>query len=185
MSLFTESPITLVMLGGLAIFASGAFAFMLKKREFVFVAVVCFIATIALVAIERVIVSDKEQINATLQDLADKVENNDVDGILAYTSKLSGLSRRISSEMPNYEFDYCFITSGNEPKVNSRGEPKTAIVEFMVKAKLRFRGESVAVPRRVKLQFEQAPDGKWLIVQYAHKNPLGNSDSYGGQYDSF
>lgn len=176
MSWFTENPTTPVLLGLLAIFALLAFAYMLKMRKLVYVAIGVAILTIAVVVIESQIVTDRETIEATVHDLALAVEDNDIPGVTKYAS--TSIKARIEREMPRYEFEVCNILNLEPIEINETA-PVSSIVRFQCVARGTFLREQFQglVRRKVELKFRKEND-RWVIVNYRHYDPSNTSPGY-------
>ena len=172
MTWLTEDPTGSIMMGSLAILFFGALAFMLRKAIFVVLAVLSLLITIALVTAERMIVTDREQLRSDVHDLADAVQNNDVDRVLSFVSRqMPGTRSRIQSEMPQYEFRSCRIVGFNEISIDPDGQNATVafVVLVDVNAMKTYQYDGTG-HRRVELMFRKEPEG-WKIVNYAHYNP--------------
>ena len=176
MTWFTENPTQPVMLGLLVIFILGAFAFMLKKRILVYIAIVVALLTVAVVVIESQIVTDRERIETIVYKLSLAVEENDIQGVTQFAGK--NLKARIEKEMPKYEFEVCNILNLEPIKINETA-PVTSIVRFQCIARGTFRREQFqgAVRRKVELRFKKVDD-EWVVVNYRHYDPSNTAPGF-------
>lgn len=170
------NPGLLAFLGfviGLAVFVAWI---KVGKKELLYLLAAVVLIFIGLIAYERLTISDREAIEATLQRLARHLETNNREAIYeaihpASTEHLA----QARSELPNYTFDECRITKIYDTKLAADEKPKTAVVEFTVIAKGTFKSNADVfpgtVPRFVRLTMEQDAGGKWLVKDYFHDSP--------------
>lgn len=170
------NPGLLAFLGfiiGLAVFVAWIKA---GKKELLYLLGAVVLIFVGLIVYERLTISDREAIEATLQRLARQLQVNDreaiYDAIHPDATEHLALAR---SELPNYTFEECRITKIYETKVAADEQPKTAVVEFNIIAKGTFKTQADVfpgtVPRFVRLTMEQTADGKWLVRDYYHDSP--------------
>ncbi len=132
---------------------------------------------VALIFAERVMISDREAIEATLIKIAQDLKANNREAVYAAIHpKVPSLRGQAQSELPQYTFEDCRVTQIIETTINADAKPKTAVTEFYVAAKGSFSqgGQTyTGDPRRIiKLNLEQDADGQWKIVDYTHRAPL-------------
>lgn len=170
------NPFLLVFLGTVA--GLGAFVAwtMTGRKEAIFAGIGLLILFGALIVIERMSISDREAIEATLVKAARDLENNNHEGIYAFIHPDSQeMKQQAQAELPGYKFDECRITKIYETKINGDANPKTAVVEFNVIVKGSFKAGADAfsgqIPRLVRLDLVQDRDGKWKVTKYFHDSP--------------
>lgn len=171
------NPFLLAFLGCVA--CLGAFVAWIStgRKEALFALGGLIILFVALFITERIMISDREAIQATLLKIAKDLGENKREAVYAaiHPRATSHLAQA-QSELPQYTFEACHITQIIETTIDSAAKPRTAVTEFYVKAKGSFREGGQAYsgePRRiVKLQLEQDTDGQWKIVDYSHRAPL-------------
>ncbi len=119
---------------------------------------------------ERLVKTDKEQIEIILRDIAGHVENNDVDGVVQHIHTRAGNIRtRASNEMPRYRFDLARITKIREVEVDSNRPANKAKAEFTVRLQGSVVGTSSngTVIRIIELDL-QKEDDRWKVKDYTH-----------------
>lgn len=153
----------------------GSAAFMLGNRSLAMLATIVGICSIALVIVERYVVTDREQVRNLLYEVANDVEFNRHDAILAKMKKGSRAHDRAGPEMPNYKFRRCNVTGIRELSVDENANPLTASINFVVFIDVHAPTYQHDGPgrREVTLTFEKQPDGRWLIIDYSHRHPTG------------
>ena len=84
MALITENPIAIAVVGGLAA-TLAAVVFLARRTSGALVALAAIVAiTILLLVVERVVVTDREAVEASVEEVFDAVERNDLPGVLAW-----------------------------------------------------------------------------------------------------
>jgi hypothetical protein len=171
-----EQPLIIVVLGVGLIFGLGA-AWSATGRKELLYGVACALALlIAGLVTERLVITDREAIRATLQEIARDVKNNDRRAVVSHLHPSAPeLKQKAEGELPNYKFSECRVTKVNLIDVDSLAEPRSAIVEFNVLAAGTFRYEGLevtdTVPRWVQLHMLREADGRWTVVSYEHDSP--------------
>ncbi len=132
--------------------------------------------TVIWLIVERLVVTDREAIRATLGQIARDVQDNDLNRLMGHIAKGNpSLAQKARAEMPNYKFTECRVTKVHETDVDAGSEPRSAIVEFNVLASGTFRQGSLevsdTVPRWVRLQMVREEDGRWRVQDYEHGPP--------------
>jgi len=170
------NPFLLAFLGCVACLGAFVAWIMTGRKEAVFAGAGLLVVFLGLIATERMMISDREAIEAALVQAAKDLEANNHPGIYAFIHpSAKDMLLQAQSEMPNYHFEECRITKIYETKVDREAKPKTATVEFNVIAKGSFKAGGDAysgqVPRFVRLNLEQDKDGKWKVKDYYHDSP--------------
>jgi hypothetical protein len=132
--------------------------------------------TLVWLLVERLVVTDREAIGATLVELARDVQSNDIQRVTQHIAKANpSLSTRAQTEMPNYQFTECRVTKVHLTDIDASAEPRSAVVEFDVIADGTFRQAgfevSQKVPRWVRLHMVREEDGQWRVQDYRHAPP--------------
>lgn len=170
------NPFLLAFLGCVACLAAFVGWIMSGRKEALYAAAGLFIFFVALIIVERLMISDREAIRETIIHIARSVEKNDHQAVYAAIHpKAVDVLTLAQSEMPQYRFQECRITRVEETVINSTAKPKTAEVEFYVAARGSFKEGGFAeqsIPRIVRLFLEQDSDGKWKVTNYTHRAPL-------------
>jgi ketosteroid isomerase-like protein len=183
MNLLLEQPLAIVIVGVvLGLVAGTAWTSTGRKGWLVGLGLVV-VLTIAGLIVERLVVTDREAIEATLAEIARDVQSNDLRAVLRHVSSNNPeLQQKAEAEMPNYRFDECRVTKIFQLDIDASAEPRSALVEFNVIASGSFQQGGVeladrGVPRRVLLQMVREKDGRWRVQDYAHSSPLENLDA--------
>ena len=183
MNLLLEQPLAIVIVGVvLGLVAGTAWTSTGRKGWLIGLGLVV-VLTIAGLIVERLVVTDREAIEATLAEIARDVQSNDLRAVLRHVSSNNPeLQQKAEAEMPNYRFDECRVTKIFQLDIDASAEPRSALVEFNVIASGSFQQGGVeladrGVPRRVLLQMVREKDGRWRVQDYAHSSPLENLDA--------
>ena len=135
-------------------------------------AIMALILTIVAIAIERYVVTDSEQIKATLRQVAADVESNDIDRVIQHIHPYEeGVKALVRVTLPTVTFDEVRITKIHNVTVNAGFEPKQAIAEFnvvVIGSRGRFPDKQ-RYPRFVTVTFIQH-DERWLISHVTHED---------------
>lgn len=147
-----------------------------RKEALIAAAAIAGIFVVLIIA-ERMMISDREAIEATLAQIARDLEANNREAVYAaiHPSKPELLAQA-QAELPGYTFTECRITKIQETKINAEAKPKTAQVGFNVMVKGNFKQgadyfSGMTIARYVVLDLEQDSDGKWKVVHYEHHEP--------------
>jgi hypothetical protein len=175
MSWLYEQQLVIVALGVTLILALGAAWSASGRKELLYAIGAAFILLVAGLIVEKVVVTDREAIRATVLQIARDVQNNDRRAVLAHVhSGAQQLRRQAEAELPKYEFKELRITRINLIDVDKQAEPRSAIVEFNVIGSASERGGVVAldhVAQWVKLQMLREKDGRWTVAEFEHDSP--------------
>jgi hypothetical protein len=172
-----EQPLIIVVLGVALIFGLGVAWSASGRKELLYAVGVALALLIAALVIERIVVTDREAIRATLQQIASDVKSNNRGAVKSHVhSSAPELKAKADAEMPNYQFTDCRITKIHQIDVDDRVEPRSAVVTFNVIASGSFKqgGLEVSdanVPRWVELHMLREKDGRWGVAEYDHAPP--------------
>jgi low affinity Fe/Cu permease len=171
-----DTPIYIVLIGivvgvfvGIAWSASG-------RKELLYALIGVAVLTVAMLIVERVVITDQEAIQATLAEIARDVQANDMKRVIGHIAIGSpSLVQKAQNEMPNYEFTECRVTKIHKTDLDASAEPRSAIVEFNVRFDGKFKQGGVEVHgpgvRWIRLQMVREEDGKWRVLDYRHEAP--------------
>ena len=169
-----ENPVPTVLIGvlSLAILIGG---WLKTGWRSLIVAMVAVIAlTVGLVVLERYVVTDREQVDLTLREIAALVERNDIDGALKHVhSSGQRIRDAASGELRGYKFSKVSITSTPEIKLSPAHNPTQAVAEFNVVVVVSDAAgglSDVRAPRFVSVTFLKE-DGQWRVSDYKHDEP--------------
>jgi hypothetical protein len=171
-----EQPLIIVVLGVALILGLGAAWSASGRKELLYAIGAVLVLLIAGLVIERLVVTDREAIRGTLQEIASDVQSNDRRALGQHIhSTAPELRKRLDAEMPNYHFTECRVTRIHLIDVDANAEPRSAMAEFNVIATGTFRQSGIevtdTVPRWVRLHMLRETDGRWTVVDYEHDSP--------------
>lgn len=171
MSRFAESPVPW-LLTGLAVESVLLIIYLQTRRAPFLVAMVLFAAlTVAGVAYERMVVTDREAVEQTVYSLAERIEADDVQAVLSFISPRASRTRAAAErEMGRYEIELARIVSPLQIEFFDQTSPPTARAEFraVVRAsegRSRFGGTG-------RLDFALTfakEEHRWLLLDYSYE----------------
>jgi hypothetical protein len=172
-----DQPYLIVLLS-VALLSVLAIGWVMSGQKMLLYALIgCGLLAVALLITERMVTTDREAIEATLQQMARDVASNQPNNITRHISPTAPqLVSKANAELPNYRFTSLRITKIHEIKVSDAAQPKTAVVEFNIVASGTFSagGETLAdadIPRWVQLDLIKDEDGQWRVRDYSHAPP--------------
>jgi hypothetical protein len=180
MTSWLESPVPALMVGGLttALFAGGWMK--TGHRWMLLLAVAALGITIGLVLLERYVVTERERVENTVLAIAERVQANDVPGLLEYIhADATNVRTRASQEMGRYRFSRVVVKNNLRVEMNSPTADQ-AVAHFNVVVVLGDAGGTVTdqhIARTVQLTFARQ-GSEWRLWNYAHTNVLGNPDQF-------
>jgi hypothetical protein len=171
-----EQPLIVVFLGVALILSLGAAWSASGRKELLYAVAAVLVLVIAGLIIERMVITDREAIRATLQQIARDLQTNNRRAVVRHVySGAPQLKQKAEAELPNYEFTECRITKINKLDVDASAEPRSAIIEFNIIASGTFNHldnvVTTTVPRWIKLQMLREKDGRWTVESYEHDDP--------------
>jgi hypothetical protein len=173
-----EQPLTIVLIS-VALLTGIAVSWVMSGHKGLLYALIgCSVLAALLLIAERMVVTDRESIEETVQRMARDVASNVPAKVTQHISPAATeLLQRANTELPNYKFESMRITKVHKIDVQSDAQPKTAIVEFNILASGSFRYGSdlisdTNIPRWVQLELVKEDDGAWRIRDYKHDEPL-------------
>src|SRR5436190_17811752 len=135
-----EQQLVIVALGVGLILALGAAWSASGRNELLYCLGAAFVLLIAGLITERMVVTDREAIHATLLTIARDVQNNNRRAVLAHIySGAPELRKKADAELPSYQFTECRVTKIHKIEVDRSAEPHSAIVEFNIIASGTFK----------------------------------------------
>ncbi len=171
-----ESPMALGLCGLFVVLAAGFWWTQTGARMAAFSAVVVALLTASLVIVSLQIETDQEQIRRTIDEVAGALEDNDFPSVYSYIhpSATEGVTRA-TGELPGYRFHDARLTRLRSIEVNRRASPAAALAEFNVALEIEAAGQKIPIRRFVKVYFAEQ-DGRWLVRDYEHFDPLAGLD---------
>lgn len=132
----------------------------------------CVVAllTVATIATEILIVTDREHVESALYDMADGMRQNDFDRVFAYLDN-EELVRRARGRLRDATCHGCTITAVNEVSVSADGREAVADFVAFAKASNKDFPNPVPIQRRIQLDFRKSDSGDWKIVDFETQDP--------------
>ncbi|HUE71101.1 MAG TPA: hypothetical protein VMP01_09455 [Pirellulaceae bacterium] len=128
--------------------------------------------------VERLVVTDREAIEATLHQIAADVKSNNRAAVLGHIDPTATwLRARAEGEIANYQFTECKVNKLHGIEMNYQDQPLTAVAEFNVYVSGTFKIGSETLPpgnyfRRIELHLRQDAEGQWRVENYSHHSPI-------------
>jgi hypothetical protein len=170
-----DQPLIIVLAGVALVLALGAAWSASGRKELLVATAAALLLLIAGLFIERLVVTDREAIRAAVLQMADDVQNNRRQAMLKHVySGATELKTRVEADLSKYQFTECRITKIHLIDVDTRAEPRSAIVQFNVIGSGAFRDGSIEmdhVAQWVQLHLLREKDGRWTVADYEHDAP--------------
>jgi hypothetical protein len=167
-----EEPLPIIVISAILCVAL-AVGFLKTGQKWLLVAVAAVvILAIAVLAIERAVVTDREQVEEVLFTIAAAVERNDIDEALSHALPDSPAVHRAQTDLlRRIDFKAVKIKPNLEIEVLPDTSPLTAETRFnvVVIADAGFGGTD-HYPRYVEATFVKDGD-RWLVHNYDHYEP--------------
>lgn len=137
--------------------------------------VVLILFSIGMVLLERLTITDREQVEQTMEQIARDVERGDLEKILSHVHPDAPETRNeAAQELPQYKIKSVRIKRGMRIEFHPRHDPPEAVAEFNVVVTGSDAGELVGesqVPRFVTVRLWKDGD-LWKVRSYRHDDPL-------------
>ena len=175
MTWLLETPLPAILIGVLTTAILGGGWLKTGKQWLLYLMIAAILLTVGAVFLERMVVTDREQITATLHEIADLVERNKIDAAVEYAhSGWPEVRAQAEAELPRYEFKEVSIGRNLEIEVFPTHIPPKATAEFTVVVVLGTRDRSFSggrIPRFVVVTFLKEESGEWHVSDYEHLPP--------------
>jgi hypothetical protein len=167
-----ENPVVIGLAGLLLAIAAGVVWIQTGSRAAAVVAAATALVTVVLVYVSLRTETDREQIQRTIDEVAEALADNDFPRVYSYIhSGAVPAVQRARTELPNYQFLDARLTRLRSIVVDRRSNPPTAIAEFNVALELAAQGQKIPIRRLVKVYFGLENE-RWLVRDYEHFEPL-------------
>ncbi|MBI3836598.1 MAG: hypothetical protein HY288_01515 [Planctomycetia bacterium] len=175
MTWFVESPWPSVMLG-IGLEAILAIFLVRSGRAVVIAAMVGVLAlTAGLVVLERIIVTQTEQVENTLDEIAGALESNDANAVLALFSSHSLRRAEVQSAMSRVRIGEAKIGGDLEIRLNQLTSPPSANAYFTGRVQVKRTRETIPyehVVRKFKVTLRQEGN-RYRVFDYEDADPRG------------
>jgi hypothetical protein len=171
-----EDPTTLIV-AGVLIEVLLAVVLYNTGRGAVVGAMVAVLVVVGLgVLIERIVVTDREQVADTLAGVASAAQANDVEEVLSFIDPAStGMRASVRMALGSARISEVRIYD-LVVEVNEESNPPKAQAEFTGRVKGHYRGEAGSgegmLLRKFTVNFRRQGD-RWLMTDYEDRGPLG------------
>jgi hypothetical protein len=173
-TLLLENALAVCALGAVAAVIAVCYCRSKAPNRLGLVLVVIAIDTLLLLAVERFVVTDREEIQATVKQMARDVERNDLPAVLAHIhSSVPELHSQAQTVMPAYLFERVEILRLNGIRLEGEGAARIAIAEFNAAVTGRERDGAVEkgrLPRFVVMKLKPE-NNRWRIIEINHLDP--------------
>ena len=173
MTLLLESPWPALAIGGLLLAALGIALWRLGRGWVLAAMAVVAVATVALVGLERFVVTPVEEVENTLQSVTDALERNDRAAILAAISpSATAMRARASRDLDRYVIEEARITGDLVIRVTKANDQSTAVASFIGRASGRdTRGQAMrgTIVQRAVINLRKE-SGRWLITDFERRD---------------
>jgi hypothetical protein len=173
LTVLAEQPWTLLLCG---LFVTAVFFFFWTQfaRPFLLYAMfVALLVTGLLIGIERLWVTDREAVIATLYQIARDVKQDNLPRLLQYIApEAVGIRQLAESEYQRYQVSQLRITRVWEVTVEDQRQPPQAVAKLSIVVRGGFRGASVdeKVMRYVVVYLRRYGE-EWKVYSYEHYPP--------------
>jgi len=173
MTTLFESPWPVIFCGVVAEAILGAVFLGSRRVIFLLPMAIVLVLVLSGVALERMVVTQREEVEATLDGLAAALEANDVEGALGYLSPSAGATRgRAQWALDRFKVTKAKI-SGLEITVNKLTNPPSATAAFTGSLGLFDRRGEVptsSYPISFTAEFRKEGD-RWLVTKHTEDVP--------------
>jgi len=174
-SFLLESPLFALGFGILVVVLCGWMWLQTGHKMFLFGVLGTLLVTGLLLLLERSIVTRREQLVDTVQQIARDAQRNDIDLLMRHAYPGGPAYERAQGEIPSYKFYSVRIGNKVDVEINEDSNPPSATVAFMVKLDVEASGHPY-IPRqnaRVFVTLEMRQDGDtWKVFSYRYDDPL-------------
>ena len=181
MSWLLEEPLYVLVIGFVTCALLGGFWLQTGYRPLATAIVAVVGLTFALVLLERTVETDREKIEAMLQQAARDVEQNDLIAVLRLVHpSAKSIHQQATVEFSRWEFHRVSVKQNLEIAIQGDQQPRTATATFNVVVVLSARSgltrepagsrKERRVPQYITLKLQQVKDS-WRIVQFDYQPP--------------
>lgn len=176
MNWLAENALPIWIVGAIAL-TMAFIVFIQTRASGALVAMIAIVAiTAGLLLLERHFETPREAVERSLYEVADRVENNDVNGALSYLAPTAdtAIRKEIVETMPQFEFEVANVLGEPKIEVDPAGNSATVECRGVVVGKLRRDGMKVGADDRLTLQWIRQGD-RWLIESYTSQENWGRA----------
>jgi ketosteroid isomerase-like protein len=173
MSWLFDQPISIAAAGTAVVFLLVVAWVQTGRNAFLFSSGGAAVLCVLLLILERNVITPREEVEATVYELAQLVERNDVDAIVKnFVRSKPEWATKAKQELPRYTFTEARVTQIHHIAMNLQHQPPEAVVEMNVSVSGSFEQfASGTYLRWLKVTFWKEDDGRWRVVEYEHAEP--------------
>lgn len=169
-----ESPLYAILGGSFIVILCVVGYFNTQIKHLLTGAIVTSVLSIGLVVLEAVVVTHGEEIDVTIHEIRDHVQNGDIELAVSFVHNSAAMVKQgARSELRKYDVEWASIKNMDIDLLDG-SDPAEATVGFNVVVRAQFSGSGggfINVPRFVKVNMVRTADG-WRILEYSHDHPL-------------
>lgn len=171
-----ENPWPLLFFGGitLAIIAGGWLQ--TQRRELIYAFVAAVLVFGGLLALERIVVTEREELQATIEQIAREAEANNVEAMVRHIhSGAPGLKEHLRSRMALVDISKVSVKNNLKAEFSGGEANRKAVTSFNVVVTASDRAGLIKdqpFPRFIEVTF-QKEDGQWRCVDFKDSEPQG------------
>jgi hypothetical protein len=176
MELIVESPWPAIIVGVLLLMLLGV-AYINTRRRGLVTAAGCVLAgVLLLVLMEMFVVTEREEVEQTLEELAVALETNDIDAVVAHLAPNAMAIRAAAmTYLPMVRVSDANVGNDLQVTINRLTSPPTARAEFTGRLSFDKQSGPDAVPynnfvQKFSLKLEKR-DERWLLSSYETSRP--------------
>lgn len=173
MTSFLEQPLPILMMGAVVVIALAVGFIKTGQRSLLLALAAAALILIGLLALERFVVTDREQVEAVLFQIADAVERNEIDEALQHVSPDAPGVSHVRGELGRIHFHEVDIKPNLKIDVYPDRTPPTAEARFNVVVEISSPQLQIGAeryPRYVEVSFLKQGDA-WVVRDYSHYEP--------------
>lgn len=175
MSIIFESPLFALGFGILFVVVFGWLWLQTRHKLFFFCLLGTLLLTGALLLLERAVVTRREVIVDTVQEIARDAQRNDIDLLLRHAYPDGPAAERARGEIPSYKFYSVRIGNRVDVDLHEDSNPTSATVAFIVTIDVEATGQQT-IPRQtarifVTLEMREHA-GAWKVYSYTYDTAL-------------
>lgn len=170
-----EDPVPIIIVGGLTAAILGGGWIQTGRNFLLYLMIAVLVLTVVLVIVERLVVTPREEVRATLFEIARLVADNDIQAAVDYAHPDARHIRDMAtSELSLYHFHSVDIKRNLRITVFPEHNPPRAEADFNVVVIIDTPDGFLTerrIPRFVQVTMLQDEDGRWRVSDYAHDTP--------------
>ena len=167
---FTENSLMPLISGVLLTIIFLGLAYSFYDKWMLIISLVIALLTAMTVTIETLIVTDREAVVEVVHEMAEAVEDNDMERVISLISDQSERTKeRVRLTMPNIKANACQVIGVADFSTDKNEKPQTADIDFSFYGSGKYYSSSYSGRLRITLTF-QLEGEDWKLINYG--NPM-------------